>query len=85
MIEPPNDCVIKIKWSICHAEDKNLFTRFGQKCILLSHGFTQLEYREDTCAIALVASKSLSILYSYKIKNVPHTHNTHILQKYHFR
>jgi hypothetical protein len=54
----------KIKWSICHNKHRNLFTRFGQKFILASHGLTQLGNKEDTCAIGLVASKSLSIPHS---------------------
>jgi hypothetical protein len=64
----PNDCVIKIKWSICRNEHRNIFTRFKQKSILVSHGMTKLLGNgEDTCAIALVASKSLSIPHSYRI------------------
>jgi hypothetical protein len=48
----------KIKWSICPRERRNLFTRFGQKSILVSRGLTRLGNEEDTCAIGLVARKS---------------------------
>ena len=73
MIEPPNDCVIKIDWSICHSEHKNLFTRLGQKSTIVSHGFTQLGNGEDTCAIELVASKLYLFPIATRYKKVCHT------------
>jgi mannose-1-phosphate guanylyltransferase len=75
----------KIKWSICHNKHRNLFTRLGQKSILVSHGLTRLGNKEDTCAIGLVARKShlFPIAKRYK-KCATHKQNTHILQEYHF-
>ena len=82
MIEPPNDCVCKIKWSICRSKHRNLFTRFAQKSILVSHGFTQLGNGEDTYAIVLVVSKLylFPIATRYK-KIVPHTNRIHTFCK----
>jgi hypothetical protein len=73
----PNDCIVKIKWSICRSEHRNLFTIFGQKSILVSHGFTQLGNEEDTCAIIFVASKLYLFPIATRYKNVPHTDRIH--------